>query len=125
MALEENEGNVLGPRGTFTYEAGNGVTYNISLDRSVSLAVGNALSTNAALPVITSSGVIPLSPRYILIKSVDEPSKRKRVIIGDPTNSMFASAASSNVTINGEVFVVTGRVGEKSRTLPIDPVDPG
>lgn len=124
MALEDNEGNVLGPRGTFTYQAGNGVTYNISLDRSVATAVGNTLSTNAALPVISSGGVIPLSPRYILVRSVDEPSKRKRIIIGDPDNALFASAAASNVTINGEVFTVTGRVGEKSRTLPIDPVIP-
>lgn len=125
MALEDSEGNVLGPRGTFTYQGTNGVTYNITLDRSVATAVGNTLSTNAALPRVTASGTVPLSPRYILVQSKDEPSKRKRVVIGDIANSLFASAAASEVTINGEVFVVTGRVGEKSSALTVDEVPAG
>lgn len=121
MALEDGEGNVLGPRGTFVYTDNAGVNYNISLDRSVATAVGNTLSTNASFPNLTSGGTIPVAPRYLLCQSVDEPSKRKRVIIGDPANALFASKASSNVTINSEVFVVTGRVGEKSTVLKIDP----
>lgn len=121
MALEDNEGNVLGPRGTYVYETNTGVSFNMSLDRSVSDAVGNALSQNGALPVATSGGTIPFSPRYILVRSADEPSKRKKIVIGDPANSLYASAAAASVTINGEVFNVTGRVGEKSRVLPIDP----
>lgn len=120
MALDDSQGNVLGPRGTFTYTDNAGVTYNISLDRSVATAVGNTLSDNAALPNLTSSGTVPVSPRGIHVRSVDEPSKRKFIVIGDPANALFASKASSTVTINGEVYVVTGRRGEKSSTLAID-----
>lgn len=121
MALEDNAGNVLGPRGTFTYETDQGVTYNITQDRSVGEAVGNTISTNAALPVLPISATKPIKPRYILVVDSDEPTKRKKIVIGDPTNSLFASAASATVTINGETFEVTGRVGEKRSTLRLTP----
>ena len=120
MALEDAVGNALGPRATFVYESDQGVSYNFTADRSVGLAAGNVLSTNAGLPILKTSQTRPIKPRYILIVDTDEPTKRKRVVIGDPANSLFASNANSTVTINSETFSVTGRVGEKRSTLKVE-----
>lgn len=121
---EDTVGNILGKRGVFVYQNDSSVSYNISLDRSVSLAVGNALSEIATLPIIRASGRRPISPRYLLLQQKDAPTVKKKAIICDLVNSLFLSSAASEVTINGVVYVVTGRVGEKRSTLVIEPTTP-
>lgn len=118
--MADNVGNRLGPRKTFTYTNSAGVTFNIRLDESVGTAVGNTASTNGALPILCPSRF--LEPRYILLQLDSDPAVRKTAIIGDVANSLFASTAASEVTINGVLWKVTGRVGEKSSTLPVDSV---
>lgn len=115
--MADSVGNTLGPRSTFVYESDAGVSYNIRLDESVGTAVGNAASTNAALPILCPSRF--LEPRYVLMQQTSDASIRKRAIIGDPANSLFASTAASTVTINSVEFTITGRVGQKSSTLPV------
>jgi uncharacterized Zn-binding protein involved in type VI secretion len=48
------------------------------------------------------------------LQLVSNPNVTKRVIVGDPTNALFQTLGSSNVTINGVAFATTGRVGEKA-----------
>jgi len=121
---EDTVGNILGKRAVFTYQNDSSVAFNISLDRSVSLAVGNDLSTIATLPILRASGRRPIAPRYLLLQQKDSPTVKKKAIVCDLVNSLFLSSAASEVTINNIVYVVTGRVGEKRSTLVIDPVTP-
>ncbi len=124
MAVDDTSGNVLGRRGTFVYESDTGISYNVSLDRSVSTAVQNDLSTNGQLPVLRASQSFPLKPRYILVERNDDPSITKRIIIGDIENALYQSSAPSPVTINGVQYTVTTRVGERRSVLKVDPVEP-
>lgn len=121
---EDTVGNINGPRATFVYINDSSVNYNITLDRSVALAIGNDLSTNAALPVLRATGKRPLEPRYLLLQLKSDPSVRKKAFCGDYTNSNFLSSAATDVTINGVVWTIIGRVGEKRSTLVIDAVPP-
>jgi hypothetical protein len=118
---EDTVGNILGERGVFVYQNDSSVSFNISLDRSVSEAIGNDLSTIATLPILRASGRKPIRPRYMLLQQVTNPRVRKRAIVCDLVNSLFLSSAASIVTINGVEFVVTGRVGEARSTLVLTP----
>jgi len=120
--MVDTQGNRLGPRKTFIYENDAGLTLNIQLDESVATAVGNVASTNGALPIVCPSKY--LEPRYINLKLKTDLSVNKRVVIGDPANSLFASSAASEVTINSQIWVVTSRVGEKRQTLLVDDPPP-
>jgi hypothetical protein len=117
---EDTVGNILGKRGVFVYQNDSSVSYNISLDRSVALAVGNDLSTNAAFPILRASGRRPIAPRYLLLQQKDAPTVKKKAIVCDLVNSVFLSSAPTEVTINSIVYVVTGRVGEKRSTLVLE-----
>jgi hypothetical protein len=121
---EDTVGNILGVRGVFEYNNDSSVKYNISLDRSVSLAIGNGLSTIATLPIIRASGRRPIAPRYLLLQQKGNPAVKKKAIVCDLVNSIFLSSAATEVTINSIVYVVTGRVGERRSTLVIEPVTP-
>lgn len=118
---EDSAGNVLGRRGVFVYESDTGLSYNMRLDRSVAEAVGNDTATNASLPNMPASQQFPLRPRYILLEQQNDPSVKKRVIIGDIENALYQSNQPSVVTINGVPFVVTTRVGERRSVLKLDP----
>jgi len=119
---EDSQGNVTGIRKAFVYTTDFGVSYNALLDNSVSVAAGNVASTNGALPVLCPSKYI--QPRYLNVQAKTDPAIRKRITIGDPANALFASNAASEFTINGVVFVVTGRVGEVRSTLLVDDPPP-
>ena len=121
---EDTVGNILGRRGVFVYQTDSSVSYNISLDRSVGLAVGNEISTIGTLPILRASGRRPICPRYMLLQKKDEPSVKKKAIVCDLVNSAFLSSAATEVTINNVVYVVTGRVGEKRSTLVLEPETP-
>lgn len=118
--MADTVGNRLGPRKTFVYVNDSSINFNISLDESVATAVGNDPSTNGALPILRATGKRPLEPRYFLLELKTDPSVRKKAICCDYTNSLFLSSARSEVTINGVVWVIVGRVGEKRSNLPVD-----
>lgn len=118
---EDTVGNVLGVRGVFDYANDSGVTFKMQQDRSVALAVGNAITTVANLPTLRVTGRREISPRYLLCQQVVNPKIKKRVVVGDVENALWTSSASSSVTINALVYTVTGRIGEKRSTLPLTP----
>lgn len=118
--MADTVGNRNGPRKTFVYINDGSVNFNISLDESVSTAIGNTASTNGALPVLRATGKRPLEPRYILLALKSDLSVRKKAFVCDYTNSLFLSSMPSEVTINGVVWVATARIGEKRSTLQVD-----
>lgn len=117
---DDLQGNVLGERATFVYTTDQGVQYNMVQDSSVGVAVGNVLSTNAALPTLKTSDSRPIRPRYILLEGQTEPEKKKRVVIGAPDNSLVAGA-STNVSINAVDYRVTTIRGEGRARLRVQP----
>jgi hypothetical protein len=119
--MADTVGNRLGPRGTFVYTSDSLIDYNITLDRSVALAVGNTLSTDATLPIVRASGRRPIEPRSLLLALVSDPTITKKAIVSEADNTLFAADGASTVTINGVSWVVTGRVGEKRSTLRLTP----
>lgn len=117
--MADTVGNLLGPRATFVYETDSGDTVNFQQDRSVGLAAGNALATTSERPVSVSNRY--LRGRYLLVQAQNDASVRKRIVVGDADSALFAADASSNITINTRVFVITGRVGEAVSYLRLTP----
>jgi len=107
---EDTVGNVLGKRATFVYTTDGNEEVVFTQDRSVGLAVGNVLATTAQRP--TSVNGRYLRGRYLLVQGKTDPSLKKRITVGKIDNSAFAAEGSTEITINGTVFVTTGRVGE-------------
>lgn len=118
---DDTVGNLLGVRGTFTYISDSSVSYKMSQDRSVGLAVGNDLATIAGLPILRVTGRKEISPRYLLCQQDANAKITKRIVVGDPENSIWVSSASTALTINTVAYTVTGRIGEKRSTLPLTP----
>ncbi len=108
--MADTVGNRLGPRATFTYTTDSLEEVSYVQDRSVGLAVGNVLATNPGRPTSVRSRY--LKARYVLVEQVSDPTIRKRIVIGEADNTLFAADSSQTVTINSVVFQTTGRVGE-------------
>lgn len=119
---EDTAGNVLGKRATFVYTTDGSEDVVFQQDRSVGLAVGNVLATSSTRP--TSVNGKYLRGRYLLLQGKDDPSLKKRVIVGKIDNSSFAAEGSTEITINGVVFVTTGKVGEAVTFLRVSEGEP-
>lgn len=118
--MVDTVGNRLGPRKTFVYTTDSSVDYNITLDESVATALGNPASTDGDLPILRASAARPLQPRYVLLALQSNPAIRKSAIVCENDNTTFAADGPTEVTINSVVWNVTGRVGEKRSTVPVD-----
>ncbi len=114
--MADTVGNRLGPRAVFVYVTDGGATFNITLDESVASAVNNAESSQN-LPTIRATGRRPFAPRYILLSLQSDPRIKKTAIIGSVTNPLFERDVAGQVNINGVVWNITGRVGEKASFL--------
>jgi hypothetical protein len=119
--MADTVGNRLGPRATFEYTSDSLLDYNISLDRSVGLAVGNSLATDADLPVLRASQSRPISPRYVLLALQSNPAVKKRAIVSAADSTLFTSTGATVVSINSVNWIVTGRVGERRFPLRLTP----
>lgn len=108
--MVDTVGNRLGPRAVFTYETDALEVVSYVADRSVGLACGNVLSENPGRPISVNSRY--LRARYVLLQLESDPTVKKKVIIGDRENTLFAGDSSQEVTINSVVWQTTGRVGE-------------
>lgn len=118
--IDDSQGNVLGERYTALYTSDKGTQYNMELDGSIGVAVGNSPSTNGALDAIAASGTLPLRPRYINVVASADDNIRKRIVVCSPTNPLFVGTTSV-FTANGVEFTVLSSRGEQRprlRTLP-------
>lgn len=97
-------GNRLGQRGRFLYTADDGVDYNYLTD----LDLGSAMGAGFA-PFGTPDLPRLLTPRYVLAEASD--GAKKKVIAPTVDNTAYLSGGT--VTVDGETFQITGRVGEK------------
>ena len=114
--MADSVGNRLGPRAVFVYTTDGGTAYNVTLDDSVSTAVGNPESS-ANNPSLRASGRRPFQLRYILCSLQSDPTVTKRVPICNPANLLFARDVAGVVDINSVTWNITGRVGEKASFL--------
>lgn len=105
-------GNSLGSRGYFVYEDDAGNTYAIQQDCQLALGVGNE-ETSANLARLLSSARRPITPRTILLQSTNPPL-RKEVVVGDPDSPFFSANSATQLMIDGVVFTVTARKGERA-----------
>lgn len=115
---DDNQGNVLGERKTFLYTSDRGTQYNMDLDNSLGLPVGNTPSTDGSLDAISATGTLPLKPRYINVVATNDDSIRKRIVIGSPTNPLFLGTTST-FTANGVEFTVLSSRGEQRPRLRV------
>lgn len=100
-------GNRLGPRTTVAYTSDTGEVYAITTD--VDLATAAGLS---AAVVGTQSKPSRFDPRGVWAESVAAP-KARRFIICNTGSSIYEADSSTPITIDGEAFVTTGRIGER------------
>lgn len=119
---EDNVGNIVGKRGTFEYLTDAGVTINYSADASVGIAVGNTVATiNRGAKSVNDKY---LQGRYVLAQQNADPSVKKKIIVGSPTNPLMVAAAGQIIPINGTQYTITGRVGEKASYLRLTATAP-
>lgn len=109
--MADTVGNLLGPRAVFEYTTDALEVVSYVADRSVGLAVGNPLATNPGRPTSVNSKY--LRGRYVLLQLQSDPNVKKRVVIAESDNTLFAADSSQTVTINSVVWQTTGRVGER------------
>lgn len=117
--MADTVGNRLGERAVFEYTTDSLEVVSYVADRSVGLAVGNPLATSPGRPTSVNSRY--LQGRYILLQLQSDPTVKKRVVIAEADNTLFAADSSSTVTINSVVWQTTGRVGERVSFLAASP----
>lgn len=98
-------GNSLGPRALYNYIDDNGNQGVYLTDVNLGSAI-NATLAGSGDPRVKLYG---LRKRYVLCENADG-TKKKRVTC--PTNDSTAFLAGGTLSIDGEEFIVTGRVGE-------------
>jgi len=98
-------GNRLGPRGWYSYTSDTDDVYAIYTD--VDLATAGGLTPATAG---TEEKPSRLQPRYLVLKSIAGRPTTKRLIVNSD-NALYETGGS--VTVEGESFTITGRVGEQ------------
>ena len=103
-------GNRLGPRGWYRYVADDAEVYAIYTDVDLATAAGLELAV-----IGTPETPRRLEPRYIVLKADSGAAAGKRLICNTDNNVFIGGGG---VTIDGELFRATGRVGEK-KSFPV------
>lgn len=101
-------GNRLGPRARVDYTSDTGEVYSLTTDASLAAASGLPLST-------PGSGQAPprrFKPRGVYCQATDAGVTARRFVPCDADAAFYATDSTSNVTIDSEVFITTGRRGE-------------
>lgn len=100
-------GNILGRRSYYTYTDDEANDYSIQMDDTLAAAVGATLGATDPAPPRR------FRPRRLFVeRSVDGVIKRKELVVTDVNFAGYASNVSTNVTIDGLVWITTGRKGE-------------
>lgn len=101
-------GNRLGARATFSYTSDTGTVYRLETDENLGLAGGLEVADSGT----GSQPPTRFEPRGLWCKSDAAPVVR-RFVPCDVDFPAYASGVPTSITIDGEAFTTTGRVGEK------------
>lgn len=91
------------------YTDDTGVLHTISQRTAVQAAVGNVVATGAN-PGRPAGWKLRHIQAYTVVSG---KTLRKRIVIGDPTNDLFDTAAGGTFSCDGVTWTVAGRIGEK------------
>lgn len=117
---------MTGSRRYFGYFNDDAVEYYIQLDESVaestSLGFSQAVTRSVAQDLgrrISPSKTYPLEPRYVLAQRVDGDGRvvKRKFYVG-ATSAAAWGGSPYEVTIDGETWDITARVGEKRYYIP-------
>jgi hypothetical protein len=106
-------GHTLGPKESVQYVADNGSTY--LLKTSPDLVI-----SNSGAVIGTVGGVAPkgFKPRAVFAQAtIGGKIVRKRLICFTTASTLYATSTPQVVTIDGEAFTTTGRLGERQRFI--------
>lgn len=117
------EGQFTGTRSGYVYVTDNGKTLLLQLDDTLATLAGTGLTPYTG-QVIDGIAALRFQPRVVYWESTDR-TKRKRLICGSPTATLFSPSTAQNLTIDGIAGRTTGRVGEKISFVRIGVADPG
>jgi hypothetical protein len=115
------EGQYTGVRATYIYETDDGRKILISTDKTLGDIPNNGLIA-ATTGNSGEAGAKPsrFEPRVVFWQGTGENiGKKKRIICGDVTASLYASSISQALTIDGIAGVTTGKRGEKLTFLKL------
>lgn len=115
-----------GSRRYFAYFDDAGTEYYMQLDESVaeSISLGFGVSITQAVAVdpgkrISPSRTFPIEPRYVLAQRTDTDGRTvKRKFYVGATSAPAWSGSPLDVTIDGEDWSITARVGEIRHYIP-------
>jgi len=107
------EGQELGVREKFTYVMDDGTVIKLVLDATLGSVAGNGLT-----PTVIEDGAInkPLNftPRVVFCQRFGASGRPiRKEIVCNADSTLYTSKIESNVTIDGDSYVTTGRRGEK------------
>lgn len=108
-------GNRLGNRSKYLYTTDSGVNVRLNTDDDIATAGGLTITLPGSDAVTAPKG---FKPRGVWIQSIAaNPTIARKFIPCQADSPLYASDSPQNVSVDGEAFVSTGRVGEKQRFI--------
>lgn len=109
------EGQFTGTRSTYLYENDAGTQYVLTLDDTLAtLANTGLVAATTANAGTATPAPKRFKPRVVFWQgTLNGNLVRKSLVCGDVTASLYATATSTSVTIDGIAGQTTGRRGEK------------
>lgn len=105
----------------FQYTSDNGLVYNFRMDVSNGEAVGNTRGKSTAAEsagrYLQVSAKRPVTMRYILCQSQEDDNEKRKIVVGSTSASVWGSSTST-VTLDGDTYDITAKVGEVRYLLP-------
>lgn len=105
------EGQFTGTRSSYIYTADDGTTTILQVDDTLAGLTGTGLISYTG-QAVDGLSVLRFTPRIVYWES-DDKTKRKRIICGDVTGTLYSKVTSAALTIDGVAGKTTGRRGEK------------
>jgi hypothetical protein len=106
--MASTNGNSLGPRNWYRYTDDGGAPFAVFLDADLANAGG--------FQAYDGDADDPIASTYLELRFVNgkrDNGQRKRIPVATRTNPVYAAATSTNVTVDGVVFAISSRIGEK------------
>ena len=105
-------GQRLGKKVKYKYTMDDGTDIRLKVDETLGSLAGTGLSPVAAGDILQNKPS-NFKPRAVYVQSVNAAGElaRKRIIC-NPEGTLYKNNSEQSVTIDGETFQSTGRIGE-------------